>query len=179
MTDTKPAVRTLNDSVLKKASLRARAWKETRAARLGGFGNGNKSSEFRCLRLMRSLISVRVPPTTEFSFTPTFGAYFDTNHFFGGYNDTMTAMHERARRSAWTRSVTAPIQVEKGYRGLLDPSDVKNKGKGKETIEDLLEENARLIEELQYWQEIRVQKGDSTWTSEREQLAGMSPLHNY
>jgi len=85
-------------------------------------------------------------------------------------------MHERARRSAWTRSVRAPIQVEKGYQGLLDPSDVKNKGKGKETIEDILEENARLIEELQYWQEIRVQKGDSTWTSEREQLAGMSPF---
>ena len=87
----------------------------------------------------------------------------------------MTAMHERARRSAWTRSFRAPIQVEKGYQGLLDSSDVKNKGKGKETIEDILDENARLIEELQYWQEIRVQKGDPTWTSEREQLAGMSP----
>lgn len=126
--------------------------------------------------LVTTLIPVRVPPTTEFSFTPTFGPYFDTNHFFGGYNDTITAMHERARRSAWTRSVRAPIQIEKGYQGLLDPSDVKNKGKGKETMEDILEDNARLIEELQYWQEIRVQKGDLTWTSEREQLAGMSPL---
>lgn len=124
------------------------------------------------------LTLVRVPPTTEFSFTPTFGAYFDTNHFFGGYNDTLTGMHERARRSAWTRSVRTPIQVEKGYQGLLDPIDssevIKNKGKSKETAEDILQENVRLIEELQYWQEIRVQKGDPTWTSEREQLAGMS-----
>jgi hypothetical protein len=126
---------------------------------------------WRCLIMLNV---VRVPPTTEFSFTPTFGAYFDTNHFFGGYNDTMTAMHERARRSAWTRTARTPIQVEKGYQGLLEPTDAKNKGKGKETVEDILEENARLIEELQYWQEIRVQKGDSSWTSEREQLAGMS-----
>jgi len=87
----------------------------------------------------------------------------------------MTGMHERARRSAWTRSIRGPIQVEKGYQGLLDPSEAKHKGKGKETIEDILEENARLIEELQYWQDIRVHKGDSTWTSEREQLAGKFP----
>lgn len=118
---------------------------------------------------------MRVPPTTEFSFTPTFGAYYDTNHYFGGYNDTMDAMHERARRSAWTRQIRGPIEVEKGYQGLLDPTEAKvNKGKGKETIEDILAENARLVEELQCWQDIRVHRGDPNWTSEREQLAGTS-----
>jgi hypothetical protein len=82
-------------------------------------------------------------------------------------------MHERARRSAWTRQIRSPIQVEKGYQGLLVPAEAKvNKGKSKETVEDILAENARLVEELQSWQEIRVHRGDPNWTCEREQLAG-------
>jgi hypothetical protein len=124
-----------------------------------------------------SLMAVRIPPTTDFSFTPTFGAYYDTNHYFGGYYDTMDAMHERARRSAWVRHARSPIHIEKGYQGCLESAEgKKDKGKSKETAEDILEDNAKLIDELQYWQEIRVQRGDASWSCEREQLAGKSAL---
>lgn len=45
LTEAKPAARTLADSVVRKASLKARAWKEARASRSGGFGAGPKSGE--------------------------------------------------------------------------------------------------------------------------------------
>jgi hypothetical protein len=89
-------------------------------------------------------------------------------------------MHERARASSWTRNARLPISVGQGYRGALEGAVAKqDKGKGKEAVDDILEENAMLIEELQAWQEIRVQKGDVNWSSEREQQAGEynAPVH--
>lgn len=109
---------------------------------------------------------VRIPQTTDTSFTPTFGAYYDTNHHFGGYYDSMDAMHGRCRTATWKRQTRLPIPVGQGYRGVLGET---NKGKAKETADDILEENARLIEELQAWQEVRLQKGSADWTCEREQ----------
>lgn len=41
-------VRTLNESVLRKASLKAQRWKEIRTQRLGGFGNSERSGESTC-----------------------------------------------------------------------------------------------------------------------------------
>jgi hypothetical protein len=170
--DAKPIVRTLADSVIRKASLKARVWKEARAARLGGFGAGSKP----CRSAPRDrpvLIPVRTPPTI--SFTPTFGANYDTNHHLGGYYDSVDAMHERARTVAWKRQT--PMSIGRGYRGSLS-----DKGKAKETVDDILDDNARLIEELQAWQEVRVQKGNVEWTCDREQqvaeelLASLSKL---
>ena len=46
-----------------------------------------------------------------------------------------------------------------------------DKGKGK-AVDVELDDNARLIQELQAWQELRVRKGDDSWISEREQHVG-------
>lgn len=113
------------------------------------------------------------------SFTPSFGATYDSNHYFAGFYATMDAMHERARHRSWTaRQNSQSVTVASGYRGLCSAeSSSADKGKGKETIEDVLEENNRLIEELQAWQEVRVQKGKADWLPEREQVVGEYPLH--
>lgn len=112
---------------------------------------------------------------SSLSFTPNFGATYDSNHYFAGFYDTMDAMHERARHRSWTmRQGRQSLAVAPGYRGVLpaEPSPT-DKGKGKETVEDVLEENNKLIGELQAWQELRVQKGKSDWLPEREQVVGM------
>lgn len=89
----------------------------------------------------------------------------------------MSAMHERARIRSWKESSRGPLDPRTGYRGLLSPDgEQKDKGKAKETVEDILTENNVLIEELQGWQELRVQKGDVDWLPEREQTVGKSHL---
>lgn len=112
---------------------------------------------------------------SSLSFTPSFGATYDSNHYFAGYYDTMSAMHERARIRSWEESRRAPIETKVGYRGLLsEGAEKKDKGKAKETVQDILAENNLLIEELQGWQELRVQKGNVDWLPEREQTVGKS-----
>ena len=111
---------------------------------------------------------------SSLSFTPTFGATYDSNHYFAGYYDTMSAMHERARLRSWKESAKRPLETKPGYRGLLSEDLKKDKGKAKETVEDILAENNQLIEELQGWQELRVQKGNADWLPEREQVVGTS-----
>lgn len=118
---------------------------------------------------------VRVPPMSTMSFTPSFGATYDSNHYFAGYYDTMSAMHERARLRSWRAQAVRPVTAGTGYRGTLEEgSTSKDKGKAKETVEDILEENNALIEELQAWQDLRVQKRDVDWLPEREQVVGES-----
>lgn len=112
------------------------------------------------------------------TFAPTFGATYDSNHYFAGFYDTMDAMHEHARAKSWTMGQRGrPIETGRGYHGLLPvESSDSAKGKGKETIEDILESNNVLMEELQTWQELRVQKGKVDWEPEREQVVGESRL---
>lgn len=123
------------------------------------------------------LTIVRVPPMSSLPFTPSFGATYDSNHYFAGYYDTMSAMHERARLRSWEASSKRSIEAGSGYHGLLsEDGSKKDKGKAKETVEDILAENNVLIVELQSWQELRVQRGDVDWLPEREQTVGMSHL---
>lgn len=115
---------------------------------------------------------------SSLSFTPSFGATYDSNHYFAGYYDTMNAMHERARTSTWRDQVDRLVEAGSGYCGLLqEHGGRKDKGKAKETVEDILVENNEFIEELQSWQDLRVQKGAVDWLPEREQTVGESPLN--
>ncbi|WWD01374.1 hypothetical protein V866_008317 [Kwoniella sp. B9012] len=141
---------TLSDSLIRRASLKMNRWKERRAQRgFGGFGS-----------VPRGVTSV--------AFTPSFGPTSDSYHATGGqgYWSTLEGMHERARHREWARRALRRSKNidEGGYYGNLET----NKGKEKETIDDVLAENIELIEELQTWQEVRIRKGASAVT-EREQ----------
>ncbi|OCF54114.1 hypothetical protein L486_08308 [Kwoniella mangroviensis CBS 10435] len=141
---------TLSDSLIRRASLKMNRWKERRAQRgSGGFGS-----------VPRGVTSV--------AFTPSFGPTFDSYHATGGqgYWSTLEGMHERARHREWARRALRRSKNidEGGYCGNLET----NKGKEKETIDDVLTENGELIEELQTWQEVRTRKGVFAVT-EREQ----------
>ncbi|WVQ70062.1 uncharacterized protein L199_008286 [Kwoniella botswanensis] len=141
---------TLSDSLIRRASLKMNRWKERRAQRgFGGFGS-----------VPRGVTSV--------AFTPSFGPTSDSYHATGGqgYWSTLEGMHERARHRQWARRALRRSKNidEGGYYGNLET----NKGKEKETVDDVLAENSELIEELQTWQEVRIRKGVSAVT-EREQ----------
>lgn len=149
--------------MLKRASLKAKQWKEQLRAKRGGFGD-----VFR---------PVLVPPVTSFSFTPTFGPFYDSAYSSGpvGYYDTLDAMHERQRSRAWTTKVedAAAVPVAHGYKGMED-AEAEVAGQGR-TVQEVLEENGKLITELQSWQEWRVAKNQSEPT-EREQLVAAQLL---
>jgi len=88
------------------------------------------------------------------------------------------------------RSLADPVQKGIGYYGSIEFDQessvtgaaamkstkvgVIGKGKQKEdnSIDDVLANNADLIEELGVWQEIRVRKGNEHWISEREEQVG-------
>jgi hypothetical protein len=51
---------------------------------------------------------------------------------------------------------------------------VKARSEGEGGIEKALKDNAEMVAELQGWQEVRVRRGDVSWTTEREQQVGES-----
>lgn len=112
-----------------------------------------------------------------------------------GFWDTTGAMHERHRYHEYSNRVWGKGVVEKeesGWKGCISLSKTednmegqegtdavgekkKDKGKGRD-VEDVLEDNDRLIEELQCWQYLRLRRGSETWIPDREKLVGMSIL---
>nr|XP_019042668.1 hypothetical protein I302_08372 [Kwoniella bestiolae CBS 10118]OCF21598.1 hypothetical protein I302_08372 [Kwoniella bestiolae CBS 10118] len=137
---------TLSESLIRRASLKMNRWKEKRAQQgSGGFGSIPRGG-----------------------FTPSFGPTIDSYHATGsqGYYSTLDGMHERARHREWARRVLRRSKSidQGGYHGSLDV----DKGKEKQSVDDVLAENGDLIEELQAWQEVRVRKSVPAIT-EREQ----------
>jgi hypothetical protein len=74
-------------------------------------------------------------------------------------------MHENARHKEWLKRSTTIVDATEGWKG--SESEAKSDEKS-DSVDDILDNNAELINELQIWQELRVRKGDSQWVSERE-----------
>nr|XP_031862788.1 uncharacterized protein CI109_001800 [Kwoniella shandongensis]KAA5529860.1 hypothetical protein CI109_001800 [Kwoniella shandongensis] len=139
---------TLSESVIRRASLKMKRWKEVRANKQGGFGSVTRG----------------VTTVGDTTFTPAFGPTFDSTFASGqGYYSTIQGMHEHTRHKEWQRRTLRRSRVEDTqWTGV-------GKGKDRETVDDILAENGEMIEELQAWQEVRVRKGVREAT-EREQL---------
>ncbi|RXK39529.1 hypothetical protein M231_03198 [Tremella mesenterica] len=167
-----PRIPTLSDSLIRRASLKASRWKELRQLRRqGGFGS-----------IMRP---VTVPPTTNANFTPSFAPTFDSTYSSGsGYWGTLEGMHARHRHREWRDRVThgKGAMIEGGYHGTMeaDGEDDEMGGQRAESSrashhfgngEKVLEENARLLAELQAWQEIRIRRGHRKPTQREEVVA--------
>jgi hypothetical protein len=185
--------------MIRRASLKAAKWKETRLARQkAGFGSivkpGMSLGWTTSTLLMRT---VTVPTVASTSWTPGFGPTWNSSTSSSGYYATVAGMHERARYRQWSHSQGAGLNTSvNGYYGSLEtegkdkeiediaedpassahPVKTDAKGKRKETVEDVLEENQRKIEELQAWQELRVKKGVESWVPEREKAVGKSDI---
>ncbi|WVF72166.1 hypothetical protein IAT40_006978 [Kwoniella sp. CBS 6097] len=158
--DSAPKVPTISDSIIRRASLKMNRWKEKRAlSRKGGFGS-----------IPRGVIIPTVAPVV---FTPSFGPSLDSTLTSGeqGYYSTLEGMHERARHREWaSRTLRRSKFVEVGgYNGTLKKQN--NKGKNKETVDDVLANNNEMIEELHAWQELRLRKGVSVVSERENQLA--------
>ncbi|WVQ71703.1 hypothetical protein IAR50_001244 [Cryptococcus sp. DSM 104548] len=149
-------VQKLGDSVVRRASLKADKWKQLRKLKNGSFGS--------------VAAGVTVPLTGSKSFTPTCGFTFDSSAATGGqgYFSTAEAMHERARHREWAkRALVHAKEIEEGgWQGIVKEGE---KVTGELSVEEILAENGELIEELQAWQEVRIQKGVQEPT-EREEL---------
>jgi hypothetical protein len=108
-----------------------------------------------------------------------------------GYWKTVEAMHQRNKYRTWTDAGMRKIVDEdpkQGYWGSLDVKqtdgdngEMEIVAEGEDTgektgtrgVEEVLNDNAAWLDELQGWQEIRVRKGISV-IGEREQVLGQS-----
>lgn len=123
-----------------------------------------------------------VPRISSLPWTPTFGPSFDSNFASGGvgYWKTVEAMHQRNRYRSWTDAGMRKIVDEdpkQRYWGSLDTKKVDDEMEGEEEkagqrgVEEVLNDNAAWLDELQGWQEIRVRNG-TTDVGERERVLG-------
>ena len=183
----------LSDTVIRRASLKFKRWKEQLAmSRAGGFGSITRAGTrlWLGLRLWFNCCSVGIPLVASTSFTPCFAPTHDSAVSTGGvgYYATLQARHERARHQEWSRRVSmhqpgagSRELDDEGWWGTLEaeqndepiPLSITGKGKGKE-VEDILTENAEWIEELQAWQMLRLRRGDASWIGRREERVGKS-----
>nr|ODN88029.1 hypothetical protein L203_03235 [Cryptococcus depauperatus CBS 7841] len=162
----------LTESILRRASLKMGRWKETRANRYkGGFGlvaRGGKPGQCDLYLAKKE----PVKPNEAYSLTPTFGPMWDSSKSSAeqGYYSTVEAMHEKARHCSWTRKMQVSISERAGndWQGCVE-QNLTEKNRNITEVENILEQNAELIGELQAWQDIRYTRGTAEVT-ERENL---------
>lgn len=112
------------------------------------------------------------------SWTPSFAPTFDSSRATGGgsYYRHVAAMTERSRINTYKRLAIDPSSqpdYAEGWDGSLKEGESGEGAHLSKTAEEVLKENAELIEELQAWQEDRVRKGkDDVQPGKREQAIG-------
>ena len=103
-----------------------------------------------------------VTPLARDSWTPSFAPTYDSSHAVGaGLYSTIDAAYERA----WHRR-KRETGADIGWYGLESYPP--------ESPDEVLAENATLIDELQAWQDFRARSHGPATPSEREQLVGES-----
>ncbi|WVR05222.1 hypothetical protein IAU60_002234 [Kwoniella sp. DSM 27419] len=138
----------LTETIIRKASLKANKWKELRDTR--GLG-------------------VEFGSTRKGGFTPSFGPSYDSTQATGGHGfySTLDGMHERARYREFTARVRR-VGNHPDHGGYAGNDEIS---RPQPSANDVLEENAAMIGELQAWQQMRVKMGIAEATERENDIA--------